>query len=198
MKKDQNATENKIINKKKNNPLRFFLSVIIILGLGYVIFNYVPFVAKYDHYVIVSGSMEPVIMTGDVVIIDTSVTAEEIEIGQIIAFHADINEDGTDEIVVHYFHSVTEVDGETIYNTKPEVSDNLDPWDLTADDIVGIHVLTISKIGPLLLFFESTIGKIVLVVDIGIIYLLMEMFSTSNKNKKEKNEMNLENPEDKK
>jgi len=187
MTKEKNVNNQKL-NKKNTSWVRFFLSVAVIIGIGYVVLNYVPFISKYDHYVIVSGSMEPIIMVGDVAIIDSSIQPEDISIGQIIAFHADINEDGIDEVVVHYLYSSTEVDGVMIYNTKPEVSDNVDPWDLHAEDILGVHVLTIPKIGPFLLFAQSTLGKITLVVDIAIIYLLIELFSTSKKNSTKKSE----------
>lgn len=180
------------MNKKKNvsksnssnkyvSWIRFLLSLVVIIGIGYVIFNYVPFIAKYDHYVIVTGSMEPVIMTGDIVIVDSDVDPEELTPGQIIAFKVDLDLNGTDEIVVHYLYSITDVDGVTIYKTKPEVSNQVDPWSLTIDDIVGTHVFTIQKIGPLILFVQSTIGKVVLVIDIIIVYALMEMFSSKKK-----------------
>jgi len=193
--KEKNASKTKIKSEKNDSFMRFFLSVIIIVGLGYVIFNYVPFIAKYNYYSIVTDSMEPVIMVGDVAIIDSSVEVEELVSGQIIAFYADFNDDGTKEVIVHYLDSASEVDGVMVYRTHPEVSDSLDPWTLAADDIIGVHVGTIANIGPLLLFFSSTVGKITLVLDIAIIYILIELLSS--KKKKEKN-LITENLEDNK
>jgi len=171
--------------KKMNSGIRFFLSVVVIFALGYVILNYVPFISKYDHYVIQTGSMEPVIMTDDIVIIDTSTSIDELETGDIIAFYLDI--DGTQVVFVHYLYSITVVDNVRTFKTKPEVSGptETDPWDLVDEDIIGTHVLTISKIGPLLLFAQSTIGRIVLVVDVVVIYLLVELLP--KKKEKEKN-----------
>ncbi len=171
--------------KKMNSGIRFFLSVVVIFILGYVILNYVPFISKYDHYVIQTGSMEPVIMTDDIVIIDTSTSIDELETGDIIAFYLDI--DGTQVVFVHYLYSITVVDNVRTFKTKPEVSGptETDPWDLVDEDIIGTHVLTISKIGPLLLFAQSTIGRIVLVVDVVVIYLLVELLP--KKKEKEKN-----------
>ena len=171
--------------KKMNSGIRFFLSVVVIFILGYVILNYVPFISKYDHYVIQTGSMEPVIMTDDIVIIDTSTSIDELETGDIIAFYVDI--EGTQIVFVHYLYSITVVDNVRTFKTKPEVSGptETDPWDLVDEDIIGTHVLTISKIGPLLLFAQSTIGRIVLVVDVVVIYLLVELLP--KKKEKEKN-----------
>lgn len=184
-------TKEKTVSKKSEKTtglsrgIRFFLSVAIILGLGYVIFNYVPFIAKYDYYVIATDSMEPVIMTRDVVIIDTAIDIEDLEEDQIIAFHADINEDGIDEVVVHYLDSITEVNGERSYLTYSEKGQGvLDDWVLSDEDIVGIYKIKISHIGGFILFSQSQVGKIVLIADILIIYLLIELF-TESKDKKE-------------
>jgi signal peptidase len=180
-------------DKKKSSiskGIRFFLGVALVLGLGYLIFNHVPFIAKYDYYVIQTGSMEPIIMERDVVIIDQSTAVEDIKEKQIIAFYADFNEDGVDEIVVHYLSRVIEEDGVITYKTVPEVSDKEDPWTLTEDDIIGTHAYTIENIGSFLMFAQSNIGKVVLIADLLIIYLLMELFSDSEKkNKKQKKDL---------
>lgn len=187
---DSLPVSNKKLSKKDNmffKSIRFFVSIALILGIGYVLLNYVPFIEKYDQYVIVSGSMEPVIMTGDAVIIDHSVDLDDLNQGNIIAFNADIHDDGVDEVVVHYLYSVEYIDGVRTFRTKPEISDDIDDWVLTDEDILGIHVKTIPNIGSFLGFASSTMGKIVLVFDIIIIYLMVEIVSNP-KDKKEKKE----------
>ncbi|GEM_PF-839788 len=184
MAQEKSVPSNKKPKSSISKGIRFFLSVAIILGLGYVVFNYVPFIAKYDYFVIATGSMEPVIMTHDVVIIDTSVDPDNLSVGDIIAFYTDINGDGTDEIVVHYIYSISEDEGVRTFLTHPEVSEHQDPWTLYDEDIVGIHVLTIPKIGGFLLFAQSFFGRIVLISDILILFLLLELVSDSNKTKK--------------
>ncbi len=166
-------------HNKLFDSVKFFFGALVILGFGYIVINYVPFIAKYDHYIIVTGSMDPVIKINDVVIIDSSVEAKDLSIGDIIAFKTDLNSDGKDEVVVHYLSSVNTVNGETIYKTHPEVSNTEDTWDLNEDDILGLHVLTIPKIGGVLRFATSTIGKITLLIDIMVIYLLFEFILES-------------------
>lgn len=181
------AKEKAKAKKKLNNPiikaLRFFLSVVSILVLGYVILNYVPFIAKYEHFSIATGSMEPIINIGDVVIIDSSINPEDLEEGQIIAFYEDIFDNGTEEIVVHYLDSITVVDGERVYKTRPAINDRLDPWELNDEDILGIHVATIRNIGSFLMFAQSSMGRIILVVDLVVVYLVVELLSDSKKKK---------------
>jgi signal peptidase I len=166
---------------KKGGLIRFLIGVGLILAIGYLLITYVPFFSKYDHYVIGSDSMEPVIMVGDVVIIDTTYDLDELHEGDIIAFYADIRQNGTIVVVVHYLYSITEVDGIRTFKTKPEISDSTDPWELVDADIVGLHVLTVPKVGPILLFAQSTIGRIVIIGDIVLIYLVLEMFKPKKK-----------------
>lgn len=197
---DTNEKPVKELNKKSNKikkAIRFFLSVIGIIVVGYLILNYVPFIAKYDSYVIVTGSMDPVISERDVVIIDTSKTIDDMEVGQIIAFYADIDDDGeNDDIVVHYLYSVSEDGVDVVIRTKPEISDSLDDWILNEEDIIGAHVATLRGVGSILMFATSTIGRVVLIFDVLIIYLLIEMFSDDGKKKKKSDDKKIAHHEE--
>lgn len=195
MHKGKGVSEKTKSNTKK--AIRFFLSIIIFFSIGFVILNYVPFISKYDNYVIVTNSMEPVIDVNDIVVIDTSVKAEDLVVDEhpIIAFYVDdINGDGIRDVVVHYLYSVTDDNGTMIYRTVSE-SGIPDVWLLTADDIIGTHVLTIPKIGHLLQFTQSTIGRIVLIMDVAILYIVFELLSDKTKDKKDENSKNdIEEP----
>jgi signal peptidase len=155
------------------DTLKFILSVVIIIGIGFVVINYVPFIAKYNHYIIATNSMEPIINVGDVVIVDSGINLDDLKKDQIIAFYADIRGDGRKVVVVHYLDSVSEVDGVRIFRTRPEINDSIDPWKLKDEDIIGNHKLTIPKIGPVLLFAQSTMGRIVLIIDVVVIYVIL-------------------------
>jgi len=169
-------------NNKLFTSIKFFTSIFIIIGVCYITFNYIPFIAKYDHFVIVTGSMEPIINIDDVVIIDSSINNDDLEIGDIIAFTTDINFDGKDEVVVHYLTSIIDTNGIKTYKTTPEISNTEDSWVLDDNDILGEQVLTIPKIGSFLRFASSTIGRIVLVVDLLVVYLLFEFIPKSKEN----------------
>ncbi len=173
--------------------IRFFLSVIIFLSIGFIILNYLPFISDFDNYAIVTDSMDPVIKVGDMATINTSVDPSTLEPGDIIAFTGDINNDGKEEVIVHYLYSATEIEGEMIYKTYSEVRVGLvDPWELTDDDIIGVHVLTIPKIGPIFLFSQSTIGRIVLILDIVIFYVILELIGSDRRDRKKRLEQKKE------
>jgi len=173
------------IKKDLIDSIKFIVSVFLIVAIGYVVLNYVPFIAKYNHYVIATDSMEPVINVGDVVIINTKINLDDLEKDQIIAFYADIRGDGNKVVVVHYFDSVSLVDGVRIFRTRPEIDDDIDPWKLIDEDIVGIHVITIPKIGAFLLFAQSTIGRIVIIADLVMIYIIISTYFPKKPKQKE-------------
>ncbi|MFA5007051.1 MAG: signal peptidase I [Candidatus Izemoplasmatales bacterium] len=163
--------------------IRFLVAVALVLGLGYVLFNRVPYFSRMRHYVIVTGSMEPVISVGDVVVVDRSVDLADLEVGDVIAFRVEVG--GNEAVVVHYVAAV-QVDGEGVrtFRTKPEVSDEWDDWTLSEDDVVGRLLFIVPVVGRALLFLESPVGKIVVVADIAILSLLFD--SLSKKKRKAK------------
>lgn len=153
-----------------------FIAVVALIVLGVSLaFKYVPFLAKYDHYVIQTGSMEPVIHTGDLVIVDNTVDIDSIKRGDIIAFNIDLNGDEVEEVVVHYFSERVERDGVEYFKSIPAVSSEQDPWTLNVENIVGVYAFKVSYIGKFVMFAQSTIGRIVIIVDILLISLMMDL-----------------------
>ena len=49
---------------------KFLLSIALIIFLGYALLNWVPFISKYDNYIILTPSMEPVINVNDFLIFE--------------------------------------------------------------------------------------------------------------------------------
>lgn len=79
-----------------------------------------------EHYVVLSGSMEPEIHTGAMVYVDKNVTVENIETGDVIAFK-------TNTMLVT--HRVTEKDDKNKnFITKGDANENVDfapvPYDM--------------------------------------------------------------------
>ncbi len=189
MVKDKDEATKILTKKKILEWIRFIVVTALILGGGYLFFNYVPFVAKYNHYVIATGSMDPVIKAGDVVFIDTSINPDDLKVGDIIAFYTDKDpnddDNAKDDIVVHYIAEITTVDGIRVFRSKPEISDSMDSWYIYDWNIIGLEVGKVSKIGPLVMFAQSKIGRITLLVDIVVIYAIIEVMSYDKKKNKD-------------
>lgn len=138
-----------------------------------LLFDNVSLFGRYEHYIIVTDSMEPVIDRFDIVVVNQKVDYEAIKDDDIMAFNTTINDQ--EVIVVHYIHDIDDTSGERIYETVSE-SGEVDPWTLNDSDMVGNYLFKIPNIGRFLLFTQSTIGRIVLIVDILILYAIYHWF----------------------
>ncbi|MDY0240248.1 MAG: S26 family signal peptidase, partial [Bacteroidales bacterium] len=74
-------------------------------------------VFQFKPYVVVTESMEPVLDVDDLIIV-TNPKIDELNPGDIITFRADIDYNGTKEIVTHYINSITESGGEYTIRTN--------------------------------------------------------------------------------
>lgn len=156
-------------------------SIIIIFAILYIVFNFIPPFSEYNTYVIQTNSMEPVINVGDMVFIkDTEI--DDLSGGDIIAFYVDINNDNNDEVVVHYLNQIiTDQNGTKTFKTKPEISDQIDSWTIEENDIVGIYEFKINSIGSVLMFFQTIPGIAVLLLNVWIIFYVIDFFKSSKK-----------------
>lgn len=157
--------------------------LLLIFVVFYASFTYIPFLNKYEEFVVVTGSMDPVIKPGEFVILDNSIAPEDIKVGDIVAFYVDVTNDGIDDTVIHYIDEINEIDGQLTYRTISEVSDTRDNWTIEESDIIGVYQYKVPYIGNFILFFQSWIGKLVIFVDIIVIYALVTYLFPEKKKK---------------
>ena len=133
--------------KKKTRSLPVWLiSAVVILLLIAFLAGLMPWFPA----VIATGSMEPELEVGDVVIISEP-AADDLQTGDIIAFEKD------GALVIHRLAEIYEEDGETVYITKGDANNANDAGSITAGDIAGKVVFTIPAIGWLSLWFHQTV-----------------------------------------
>lgn len=110
----------------------FFMIVIVYFTSGY--FNFLALA-------IASGSMEPNISKGDVVIVEKLSKEDEIFEGQIIAY----NYEGV--VIVHRVEKILEENDKFYYYTKGDANKTKDDYIVNQDMIVGIVKLKIPFLG---------------------------------------------------
>lgn len=118
-----------------------------------------------------SGSMEPTLAVGDVLLFDAC-DGTEVREGDIVVFRAPY---GTYE-GRFVTHRVTEVsvsgDGEVLIRTKGDAASGQDSWTLTAGDIVGVYEKTLPVITDVSAFLQSAGGSM-LVIGLPLILLVV-------------------------
>ena len=118
--------------------------------------------------VIMSGSMEPTIPVGSVVIVK-KVNPEDVKVGDVIAFEA--GESATMHRVVE---KVVE-DGSFYFRTKGDANEDPDPWIVKPEDVRGALLLTIPYYGYLIWFAGTPIGVALFILVPAIILIANEI-----------------------
>ena len=148
--------------------------VICALAAILIIATVCCFMFGYKPAIVLSGSMEPTIETGSIVLIDKNDT-EDIAKGDIIAFNVDNT---------FITHRVTKIDDEGIH-TKGDGNQTADLWVLQQDDVVGKTAYWIPKAGYVASWLTSKKGMII-VVGICVALIIASFLDFSPKGKQEK------------
>ena len=109
--------------------------------------------------VVSSGSMEPGIRTGDVVIVRPITDPRTIRLGDVITF-SPYSRQG---MVTHRVIEITEIDGGTYFRTQGDANHTPDANLAPAGAVFGKVSLTLPKAGYLLYFASTLWGKLVLI-----------------------------------
>ena len=130
----------------------------------------------YHSYLVQSGSMEPNILIGDVVITHKQTVYHN---NDTITF----NSQEADRIVTHRIIDIKERQ-ERQFITKGDANTEEDEEQIATSDIIGKVIFVIPKLGFLINFSQSTIGLFILILipAAGIIFDEVIKISTRQKN----------------
>lgn len=186
--------DNAFVTITKNIGRGLFIAVVVLILFYIILTVFFPRkvidIFKYQNFVITSGSMSPTIEYGDMVIVK-KVDPHELQEEDIITFYADVNASGKKVVVTHYVAQITtDDDGKLYFRTHRENSTIYDSWLVGEEDIVGIKVGQINKIGKVILYIQSGFGLSILIVDIIIIFLIIQLILSLNDGGKDKYKKN--------
>lgn len=126
--------------------------VLIAAVSPFVVFALPEVVGADESYVVLSGSMEPTLSPGDVVIVDATAT---VGIGDIITY------DTGDQVPTTH-RVIDERDGG--YQTKGDANENVDSGLVAFESVIGRTIITIPFVGYVILWANSPVGYVLLVV----------------------------------
>lgn len=141
----------------------------------------------YGAYVIVSGSMEPIIKIKDAVLIKR-VNPDSIQRGDVVTYLSN-DESYYGIMITHRVVNIQEENGEKIYYTKGDHNETVDRSPIKGDQIYGKVVMRIPKIGYIKYFLVSSYGWIIAIVipSLGIIiYDILKILRNVKDDRKEK------------
>ncbi len=145
----------------------YWMFMAAVLGLGALLMVSLVPIAHTEIKVVKSGSMEPVIKTGGIVIVRPAAT---YKVGDIITFGADT------KTQIPTTHRIVAVEGEgtnAVFTTKGDANDASDPTRTRFSDVHGKMLLTVPYVGYILNFARQPLG-FALLVGVPAAFIILE------------------------
>lgn len=133
--------------------------------------NEIPGIFGYKPLIVMSGSMETSIYTGDL-IFTRDVDPNTLKVGDVIAFRED-----NDFVTTHRIIDIKNVDGKKYFATKGDNNNTADKQLVALDKVEGIYISRIPGLGNALVFLQKPIGLVTVLAVILIFGLII--FSVS-------------------
>jgi signal peptidase len=127
--------------------------ILLFLMFILVISMFVSTFFGIDKYVVISGSMEPELYAGYMVIVNRNVEFQDVEIGDIIIFrYNDMN-------IIHRVIDETVIDGEKYLKTKGDANKCDDGYLTATDNYLGTTLFHIPNVFGFMVDFYNLIYK---------------------------------------
>ena len=121
----------------------------------------------YRCFSVASGSMEPTLQIGDLIITKEK-SKKDIKVGDIISF-----KDG-DSTITHRVIKVISQNGEILYQTKGDNNNVSDEKNIKYEDVEGVYVDHIPELGKMYIYIQKSPVVIFILIIIYIIYKIVE------------------------
>lgn len=152
--------------------------LVILIAIGILIgFSLLPIKNNYKIYFVTSGSMEPTITTGSMVV---SKPQDSYVAGNIITFK-NIGSSKPNDTTTHRISEVNLDDnGNLIYATKGDANNSNDGEKLSSDRIVGRMIFSLPLIGYLIGYIKTLPGLVLIVIIPATIIIYEEIKKMRN------------------
>ena len=135
-------------------------TILLILIILLCIPATVPKLMGYKVYTVITGSMEPAIPSGSLVLV-LEKAPETIETDEVIAYYSSID---TGSIITHRVVTNKTVSGEFI--TKGDANEAEDMLPVSYDNVIGVVKLSVPYLGQIMSALATNTGKVLAVCAI--------------------------------
>lgn len=144
-----------------NTILAFFVLLLFCLVFPF-------FVGYTKTFIVLSGSMMPMMMPGDMIIVNT-INPEDLKVGDVIAFQDPY---GASNIVTHRIVSIDDSSGSRIFQTKGDANGSPDVFSVPASTVIGKLVFVLPLVGYLPGFLKDNPIVYVLAIIVPVLLLI--------------------------
>ncbi len=114
-----------------------------------------PSFLGYKNFIVITGSMKPVLNEGDIVITKKSNNIKE---NDIISFRVG------NSVITHRVVDIKKTNGKKFFITQGDANNAIDNNIVEENDIEGLYIMKIPMLGKVVLFLKTTTGLITLVI----------------------------------
>jgi len=162
----------KIIHIFLNVVSYLFFLLLLIVGFLTLSSN-TSLLGSYESLLVRSGSMEPTIMTGDVIF---AKQLNQYNKNDVVAF-----KDEGDRVITHRIVKIDESDGQLTFITKGDANRSIDNGTILQENIIGKVVFVIPTIGFLMSFVKTPPGLIIMIVFPAFLLIIDQVIQMSKK-----------------
>jgi signal peptidase len=110
-------------------------------------------------FTVMSGSMEPGISTGDLVV-NRPIAAADARIGDVITFHPPTGPDR----ISHRVHSMTTRGDSLVFETKGDANTSVETWKIGRDGRIGRVVMRVRRLGWVVAWARRPVVVLLIIV----------------------------------
>jgi signal peptidase I len=154
-----------------------FIGVIAVL----LVISVLPITGNIKFMTVLSGSMEPAIKTGSVVM---TKPVSDYKVGDVITFGPYTK---TKAPTTHRIYEIKVVDSQSVYITKGDANNAPDAGEVAKKDIIGKVVLDVPYLGYIIAFVRKPVGFLLILIIPAAVIIIDEIKKIIAEAKKLKN-----------
>ncbi len=159
--------------KKITSAIEWILFILMMGIFLIVVSPLLPFNNVPRTYVVVSGSMEPTIMTGSL-IVTKPVMVDQLHDGQIVAFTSP--QSPKDTIV----HRIVDSSDKSKIKTKGDNNNAEDAWELPGENVKGEYLFAIPYLGHAGYFVRKPLGFFLMIFLPALVFVFYQILNIRN------------------
>jgi signal peptidase I len=141
------------------------VSAVVLWTIGGVLFGVcmavtIPFFFGIKSLTVLSGSMEPTIHVGDIVVV-RQISPLDARVGDVVTFR---DPAARDKLITHRVRAMSVAGGVVSFETKGDANTSVERWTIGTDGTIGLVMYRVPKLGYILFYVHGTLGRLLLVV----------------------------------
>ena len=162
--------------KKILNTVYFSLVIFLVFIAGLVILTSFNLIPGWRLYTVQSGSMEPKLKTGSLVLIKPGT---DYQVGEVITYRTEAEKDleNPTNTVTHRIIEINDSQDPVLYVTKGDANNTPDPAPIREELIMGKLAFALPFVGYLVSFAKTQTGLLVLIIIPATIFIYTELMN---------------------